>query len=231
MNFRIKFIFQSLTFFLIAWFVFLALNHPNITSPKLIIHYIEILNLFYKSDFILVIVLFCLTHFFSACLSIPGSCTLLNLISGAIFGFWRGCIIVYFITMVSGCAGYFVGKNILITRHMEKYLTRINKIQSKLSEINYTFLVLLRLSPLLPYGVINIVLGYLKINFKLFFFSTFVGIFFDVVLLNSAGALINGGLTNSIHTKANLAIAFVLLFLFPYCVKILSKMFTQKYKF
>src|SRR4051794_26287611 len=52
------------------------------------------------------IVAFCFAHLFCSLLSLPGSCTFLNTVSGAVFGFWLGCTIVYPVTIVSACLMY-----------------------------------------------------------------------------------------------------------------------------
>ena len=57
---------------------------------------------------------FCACHLLASLLCIPGSCTFLNIISGAVFGFWRGCTIVYPVTVLSACLMYFVSFEICL---------------------------------------------------------------------------------------------------------------------
>jgi uncharacterized membrane protein YdjX (TVP38/TMEM64 family) len=134
------------------------------------------------------IALFCLAHFVWSMLSIPGSCTLLNVSSGAVFGFWTGCAVVYPVTMLSGCVGYLAASKLRGLPLMGRYEKMLGGLQAKLQEGGFLFLVGLRLSPFFPYGVLNAMLGLLRVPFGTFLASTFVGIFLDVFLLNSIGA-------------------------------------------
>ena len=134
------------------------------------------------------VALFCLAHLLSSTFSIPGSCTVLNVASGAVFGFWAGCAIVYPITMLSACVGYLAASRFRALPLMARYEGLLGSLGSRLEQGGFLFLVTLRLSPIFPYGVLNPLLGLLRVPFGTFLASTFVGIFLDVVLLNSIGA-------------------------------------------
>lgn len=143
---------------------------------------------FYAAWPVTSIALFCVAHFFSSLLSIPGSCTVLNVASGAVFGFRTGCAVVYPITLLSGCVGYFAASKMRGLPFLARYEPMLGTLQAKLAQGGFLFLVSLRLSPFLPYGALNPLLGLLRVPFGTFLASTFVGIFLDVFLLNSIGA-------------------------------------------
>ncbi len=154
-------------------------------------------------------------------LSIPGSCTFLNIFGGAVFGFIPAILIIYPITLLSGVIGYFLGKKIPLERFPEKFKLIVEKIKKYLLKNDFFNLVILRLSPFFPYGVLNVTLGIMKVEFKIFFLTTLVGIFFDVVLLSSIGAFLfkNGNSSKLDHTL--ISISFFSLFILVYFVKIL----------
>lgn len=176
---------------------------------------------FYNSNSIIVIISFCFLHFISAMLSVPGSCTFLNIFGGAVFGFFPAILIIYPITLFSGVVGYFLGKKIPSDRFPEKFTFIVEKIKKYLLKNDFLNLVILRLSPFFPYGVLNVTLGIMKIDFKTFFLTTLVGIFFDVVLLSSIGAFLfkNGDSSKLDHTLVS--ISFFSLFILVYFVKII----------
>lgn len=180
-------------------------------------------KLAYENNPVVFIALFFLSHLLASTFSIPGSCTFLNTLSGAIFGFWQGVLIVYIVTIMGSCLGYWLGKKLSPDSIKKKYAAQIEKLTSTLSDKNYFFLIALRLSPLLPFGIINILLGFLGINFGLFLMTTIVGVFFDVVLLNSFGAFLAGAPKLSPEEKAQFLMVFTLLVLALYCVRILKK--------
>lgn len=136
----------------------------------------------------LAVLLFCLAHLSASTLAIPGGCTILNILSGALFGFWRGCAIVYPITLLSATLTYWAANSLIDSPFIQRYRERLSGMKQHLLKHDYLYFVLLRLSPLLPFNVINIFMGALDIPYRIYIVTTLVGIFFDVVLLNSLGA-------------------------------------------
>lgn len=147
-------------------------------------------RVFYAAHPVATIALFWAAHFLSSTFSVPGSCTVLNVSSGAVFGFWAGCAIVYPVTMLSGCVGYFAASKLRGLKVMARYEPLLGNLQARLHHGGFLFLVTLRLSPVFPYGALNPLLGLLRVPFGTYFLSTLVGVFLDVFLLNSIGAAI-----------------------------------------
>jgi uncharacterized membrane protein YdjX (TVP38/TMEM64 family) len=149
------------------------------------------------------VALFCAAHFLSSFFAIPGGCTALNIGAGAVFGLPLACAIIYPVTMLSAVTGYGVGRRFgshaLVLRAREKF----NRLLARLRSADFLFLLTLRLSPVVPFGIMNIACGALRVPWPLYLLSTFVGIFFDVALLSSIGAALQVGST--------LAIAFAVL--------------------
>lgn len=198
-------------------------NQGRLTVPSWPMKNLAYLQQFHSENPYSSILLFCLMHLLSSSLSIPGSCTLLNITSGAVFGFFRGSIIVYVITFLSACAGYFIGRMLPLENIKRKYSSQFEQIQVKFEQYDYLSLVLVRLSPFLPFGLLNIILGFIKIPFLTYIISTTVGVFFDVVLLNSIGALISGQKASGWQDKQSILTIFIILVVAAYLVKNLSK--------
>lgn len=163
---------------------------------------------FYAAHPVTSVVLFCLIHFFSSMLSVPGSCTALNIISGAVFGFWTGCAVVYPVTMLSGCVGYLAAFRLRGLPLLARYEPMLGRLQARLGEGGFLFLVSLRLSPFFPYGVLNPMLGLLRVPLGTFLASTFVGIFLDVFLLNSIGATLAAAGNGEAYDARKMLLAF-----------------------
>lgn len=169
-------------------------------------------RLFYHAHPFAAVVLFWCAHLIASCFSIPGSCTVLNTLSGGIFGFWVGCTVVYPITIVSAILVYFFGKKLRGIRFFARRAERIDTWSLFLTQREFMFFVTLRLSPLLPFGLLNIVMGVADVPFPTYLLTTVVGVFFDVTLLNNLGA---GLMASSSQSQKGLAITFfVLLFMF-----------------
>ncbi len=189
---------------------------------------LNLLKEYYLLHSLSTVLIFCLAHLTASTLSIPGSCTLLNTIAGALFGFWRGTFIVYSITITGGCLGYFLGQKLPLSRIKKKYEKQIIMLSQNLSNNNYLFMILLRLSPLLPFGVVNIILGFLNLNFGFYISTTIIGVFFDVTLLNSLGAFLSGAPKLNAKNKWEFLLIFLGLCLLFYCVKIFKNKLIAK---
>ena len=169
----------------VAWILRQEYNPWSIPWFK---NYYTDVQQFYAENKLLTVLLFSLAHITSSAIGIPGSCTLLNVSSGALFGFWLGCAIVYPITLFSASLVYYVGLQYSNLSFLRKYKKQGEQLRKYVQEKDYLFLVSLRLNPFFPYGVLNFILGALKVPFGLYFVTTLVGVFFDVTLLNNIGA-------------------------------------------
>jgi uncharacterized membrane protein YdjX (TVP38/TMEM64 family) len=113
----------------------------------------------------------------------------------------------------SGCFGYLLGMKLPLKYLENKYKNQIDLFKKNFLVNDHSYLILARLSPIFPFGALNIFLGFLKIPFITFVHTTIVGIFFDVVLLNSVGAFLSGDSMATASDKRIIAIAFFSLFI------------------
>jgi uncharacterized membrane protein YdjX (TVP38/TMEM64 family) len=181
---------------------------------------------FFATNPALAIALFCLAHLLASTLCIPGSCTFLNTLSGAIFGFWLGCTLVYPITIVSACLMYWVGRKLDRVSFIKSYKESIESWRKMLKSDETMYFVALRLSPVFPFGLLNVAMGLVHVPFTLYFMTTIVGIFFDVTLLNNLGAAVG---TASPQSEKSLAISFFVLLLLLFLLRFaLGKAYDQR---
>jgi uncharacterized membrane protein YdjX (TVP38/TMEM64 family) len=80
-------------------------------------------------------------------------------------------------------------------------------------------MILLRLSPLVPFGALNLVLGLLRVKFSHYLFATFAGIFFDVFLLCNLGHQISRHGQWAPISNVTLALSFLSVLGVPALVK------------
>jgi uncharacterized membrane protein YdjX (TVP38/TMEM64 family) len=182
---------------------------------------------FYAANHLLAIVVFCCAHLVCSTTGLPGGCTSLNIVSGAVFGFWRGCAVVYSVTLLSALLVYELGSRLgglaifsryrtraeILLRHPERLLGRpLGRFWGHfLGRHDFLFLVSLRLSPLLPFGVLNFFAGVMRMPLALFFSTTLIGIFFDVILLNSVGAALQINDDASNTARGLIGVSFLVL--------------------
>lgn len=171
------------------------------------------LEVFYSSHEVLATAVILVAHLLVSFFSIP-ACAFINVGAGYLLGFWKGTALIYSVTMLSAVLGYFAGSFIYGKGGSLRLLPGFTRGIKAIENRGLVYMVLLRLSPFLPFGLLNLSLGYSRVGFSAFIFSTFVGIFFDVVLLNKIGSSIREMKSTSLDDYLVITGFFVALFLF-----------------
>ncbi|MEO6211313.1 MAG: TVP38/TMEM64 family protein [Gemmatimonadaceae bacterium] len=107
---------------------------------------------------------FIATYMVAEIFLIPGS--LLTLAAGALFGFTAGSAYTFIGAMLGSLASFFMGRSVvrpLVTRRLQGN-ERFALIDSIASRGGIRLVALLRLSPVLPYTVLNYALGVTRIS-------------------------------------------------------------------
>ena len=139
---------------------------------------------------------FILIYIVSTVMMLPGSP--LTFTAGALFGFWKGLILVSIgSTLGASCA--FMVSRYLIRKSIEKRVLKNKKFQSidnEIDEQGWKIVILARLSPIIPFFLLNYALGITKIRFIHFIFASWVGMIpgttVYVLMGTMGGAFING---------------------------------------
>ena len=110
-------------------------------------------------------VVFILGYAVATVAMIPGS--LLTLAAGAIFGLFRGTIYVFVAATLGSCAAFLVSRYVA-RRAVERKLkdnTKFASIDRAIGERGLWIVILLRLSPIFPFNLLNYGLGLTKVRF------------------------------------------------------------------
>ena len=111
-------------------------------------------------------IVFVLGYAVAAALFVPGS--LLTLAAGATFGVARGLVLVLLGATTGACAAFLVARHIARAR-IERMLAgnqRFAAIDRAIGKSGWKIVVLLRLSPLFPFSLLNYGLGLTKVRFR-----------------------------------------------------------------
>ena len=127
---------------------------------------------------------------------LPGSP--LTFAAGALFGFWKGLILVSLSSTLGATCAFMVSRY-LIRKSIEKRVLKNKKFQSidnEIDEQGWKIVILARLSPIIPFFLLNYALGITKIRFIHFIFASWVGMIpgttVYVLMGTMGGAFING---------------------------------------
>ena len=151
------------------------------TIPKLI-QWIESLGIIGMSLFVLVYILACI-------LLIPGSP--LTVGAGAVFGFWKGLILVS-VGSTLGAAAAFLISRYLTREFIERKLNKSHKFSAMdmaITREGWKIIFLARLSPIIPFFLLNYALGLTKIRLHTYIISSWAGMIPGTVLYTYIGSL------------------------------------------
>lgn len=133
-------------------------------------------------------VLFILGYAVAAVVLIPGS--FITLAAGAVFGVWRGTLLVLVGATLGASAAFLISRYVardLVARRLAGRTT-IAAIDVALESDGLWITFLLRLSPLVPFGLLNYALGLTRVKFRDFLLAS-VGMIPGTLLYTYSGYL------------------------------------------
>ena len=109
--------------------------------------------------------IFCLAYIAAVVLLIPGS--VLTLAAGALFGIARGALLVMVAATIGASAAFLIARYAARERMARRLAgnTRFAAIDRAIARSGWRMVVLLRLSPLVPFNVLNYALGLTGVRF------------------------------------------------------------------
>ena len=156
-------------------------------------------------------------------LSIPGAAAL-TLIYGWFFGFWPAVLLVSFASTSGATLAFLLARFLLRDTVQSRFGTRLKAINDSLEREGAFYLFTLRLIPLMPFFVLNLVMGLTPIKTRTYWGVSQLGMLPGTAVYVYAGSsvpnlstLADKG-TSGILTP-NVLIAFAVLGLFPLAVK------------
>lgn len=158
-------------------------NYINIDSLR---EHEAFLQKYVAEYYIFSICIFCLLYFLIVALSIPVA-TIMTLIAGFFFDQLTATICVVIPASFGACIIFFSAKMAsenFIKNDVSKW---VKKMQKGFEANSFSYMLTLRLMPIVPFVVINLVAGLLQIPFKNFFFGTLIGIIPATLMYVSVG--------------------------------------------
>jgi pyruvate/2-oxoglutarate dehydrogenase complex dihydrolipoamide dehydrogenase (E3) component/uncharacterized membrane protein YdjX (TVP38/TMEM64 family) len=155
-----------------------------------------------------------------AALSIPGA-AVMTLAGGAIFGFWRGLLLVSFASVL-GAVFAFLGSRYLFRDWVRRRFGRqIAAIDRGIERDGIFYLLTLRLNPIFPYFLVNLAMGLTRIGVLKFALVSQIGMLPATIVYVNAGTQLAHIRNLSDILSPQLIGSLVLLSLFPLIAKFL----------
>jgi uncharacterized membrane protein YdjX (TVP38/TMEM64 family) len=159
-------------------------------------------------------------------LSIPGA-AIMTLIAGALFGVLIGTIIVSFASTMGATLAFLSARFVLRDWVQGKFGERLRAIDEGLEKDGAFYLFTLRLIPVFPFFVINLLMGLTRIKTRTFFWVSQLGMLPATIVFVNAGTQISRIESTAGLLSPALIASFVALALFPWAAKAIVALVTR----
>ena len=119
-------------------------------------------------------------------LSLPGA-AIITLAGGAIFGLFWGTVIVSFASSIGATLAFLVSRFVLRSTVEDRFGKRLAEINKGVEKDGAFYLFTLRLIPVVPFFVINLLMGLTKMKALTFYWVSQVGMFAGTLVYVNAG--------------------------------------------
>ena len=148
-----------------------------------------------------------------AALSLPGA-AIMTLVGGAIFGLVVGTVLVSFASAIGATLAFLASRLLLRDWVQMKFGDRLAPVNAGVEKEGAFYLFALRLVPLFPFFVVNLVMGLTKIRTWTFYWVSQLGMLAGTIVYVYAGTKLG-----EFRISAGLLVAFALLGIFPLIAK------------
>ena len=179
-----------------------------------------------NKNFTLYFIIFFIFYVIVTAFALPIS-LLKTLLAGTLFGFWPGLILVSFASSIGSTFCFLFSRYALRNYTQVRFRKYLEIVNNGIEKDGWLYLLFLRLSPIFPFFIINLVFGLTKMRALEFYLVSQVGMFIGTAIFVNAGVQI--GNLNSIEEILTLKIimSLTLIGIFPLLVKFIYKKFNK----
>ena len=151
-------------------------------------------------------------------LSIPGA-AIMSLVAGALFGVVLGTLIVSFASTMGATLAFLSSRYLLRDWVQGKFGERLRAVDDGLEKDGAFYLFTLRLIPVFPFFVINLLMGLTRIKTGTFFWVSQIGMLPATIVFVNAGTQISRIESTAGLLSPTLIASFVALAFFPWAAR------------
>jgi pyruvate/2-oxoglutarate dehydrogenase complex dihydrolipoamide dehydrogenase (E3) component/uncharacterized membrane protein YdjX (TVP38/TMEM64 family) len=160
-------------------------------------------------------------------LSLPGA-AILTLLGGGVFGFWKGLLLVSFASTIGATLAFLIARYLLRDLFAKKFSDSLKKIDQGIEKEGVYYLFSIRMIPLFPFFMVNVLMGLTKIPVLTFAVVSQVGMLIGTALYVNAGReLANLTSTQDILSRG-IIISLVLIGIAPLFLKKIMNWYKSK---
>ena len=151
-------------------------------------------------------------------LSLPGA-VILTLAGGALFGLWTGLVVVSLASTAGAMLAFLAARYLLRDSVTRRFGARLDEVHRGMDRNGAFYLFTLRLVPLVPFFVINLVMGLTKMPARRYAWVSQLGMLPGTLVYVNAGTALGGLQSLSGIVSPQLLGAFALLAVFPWIAR------------
>ena len=151
-------------------------------------------------------------------LSLPGA-TIMTLAGGALFGLWAGLLMVSFASTIGATLAFLVSRFLLRDYVQNKFGGKLKAVNESFRKDGPFYLFTLRLVPVFPFFVINLVMGLTPIRAVMFYIVSQVGMLPGTFVYVNAGTMLAKIESLKGILSVEILLSFALLGIFPLAAK------------
>jgi uncharacterized membrane protein YdjX (TVP38/TMEM64 family) len=207
-----------------AFFYFDLKQYVTLESLKA--HRDDLLN-YTRAHFVTAVLIFAAIYLLQTTFSLPGG-ALLTVTGGLLFGSFLGTLIVIIPATLGATLAFLAARYLLRDWVERRFGDRLKTIQKGFAKNNFSYLLTLRLIPLFPFFLVNLVSGLTRISLGTYLAATALGIIPGSFVFANAGRQL--GSINSLSEILSPRVlgAFGLLGLFALVLPVLYRKTTAK---
>ncbi len=187
----------------------------------------QVFNSYYQSNRFSTLLIYFIIYILVTALSLPGA-AVMTLAGGALFGLWTAVIVVSFASSIGATLAFLVSRFLLRDWVQKKFGDKLQAINDGIEKEGAFYLFSLRLVPLFPFFVINLVMGLTPLKTSLYYLVSQVGMLAGTFVYVNAGTQIGQLESAGGILSPGLLISFALLGVFPLLAKRLLAVFQAR---
>ncbi|MGF1687039.1 FAD-dependent oxidoreductase [Photobacterium japonica] len=160
-------------------------------------------------------------------LSVPGA-VIMTLLGAALFGFWWSLLLISFASTLGATLAFLFSRYILRDWVQQRFGHRLAAINTGIEKEGAFYLFTLRLIPIFPFFLVNLLMGLTPISTRRFYLVSQIGMLAGTAIYINAGTQLGQIDTLTGIVSAPVLISLVLLGLFPLIAKAVMTWIKQR---
>jgi len=160
-------------------------------------------------------------------LSLPGA-TIMSLAIGALFGFWVGVLLVSFASTIGATLAFLASRYVLRDWVQRRFGGKLQGINEGVAKEGAYYLFMLRLVPVFPFFLINLLMGLTPIRTSTFYWVSQAGMLPGTLVYLNAGTQLGRIDSLSGIFSPEVVLSFALLGVFPLAARHVARVIQRK---